>query len=115
MQQRSKAESGSVEAPYLICVQDSIRNFYLKQKLQIVIFGIVFFYLNQQNPEKMKNSKFLQVSTNNNNNESPNALILSFAPKRVFSGAKTVKIASYLSSLIKPILRPSWIPIRAYE
>ena len=35
-----------------------------------------------------------------NNNESPNALILSFTPKRVFSGAKTVKIASYLAENI---------------
>ena len=38
-------------------MQDSVRNFYLKQKiLQIVIFRIVYFYLNQQNPEK--NEKF---------------------------------------------------------
>ena len=29
----------------------------------MVIFRIVFFYLNQQNPVKMKNSKFSQVST----------------------------------------------------
>ena len=35
-----------------------------------------------------------------NNNESPNALILSFAPKRVFSGAKTAKTASYLAGSI---------------
>ena len=35
-----------------------------------------------------------------NNNESLNALIWSFAPKRVFSGAKTVKIAPYLSESI---------------
>ena len=35
-----------------------------------------------------------------NNNESLNALIWSFAPKRVFSGAKTVKIASYLAESI---------------
>ena len=42
---------------YLICVQDSVPNFYPKRKImQIVIFRIVFFYLNQQNPEK--NEKF---------------------------------------------------------
>ena len=35
-----------------------------------------------------------------NNNENLNALIWSFAPKRVFSGAKTVKIASYLAESI---------------
>ena len=35
-----------------------------------------------------------------NNNESLNALIWSFAPKRVFSGAKTVKIVSYLAESI---------------
>ena len=35
-----------------------------------------------------------------NNNETLNALIWSFAPKRVFSGAKTVKIASYLAESI---------------
>ncbi|XP_011882790.1 PREDICTED: uncharacterized protein LOC105570297 [Vollenhovia emeryi] len=35
-----------------------------------------------------------------NNNESLNALIWSFAPKRVFSGAKTVEIASYLGASI---------------
>ena len=35
-----------------------------------------------------------------NNNESLNALICSFSPKRVFSGAKTVKIASYLAESI---------------
>ena len=35
-----------------------------------------------------------------NKNESLNALIWSFAPKRVFSGAKTVKIASYLAESI---------------
>ena len=35
-----------------------------------------------------------------NINESLNALIWSFAPKRVFSGAKTVKIASYLAESI---------------
>jgi len=35
-----------------------------------------------------------------NNNESINALIWSFAPKRVFSGAKTVEIASYLAASI---------------
>ena len=34
-----------------------------KKILQIVIFCIVFFYLNQQNPEKLENSKFSQVST----------------------------------------------------
>ena len=70
MQQRiiSRVIRNLVERPplkYLICVQDSVRNFYLKQKiLQIVIFRKAFFYLNQQNPEKkIKNSKFLQVST----------------------------------------------------
>ena len=35
-----------------------------------------------------------------NNNKSPNALILSFGPRRVFSGARTVKIASYLAESI---------------
>ena len=35
-----------------------------------------------------------------NNNESLNALIWSFAPKQVFSGAMTVKIASYLAESI---------------
>ena len=35
-----------------------------------------------------------------NNNESLNALIWSFAPKRVCSGAKTVKIASSLAASI---------------
>jgi len=35
-----------------------------------------------------------------NNNESLNALIWSFAPKCMFSGAKTVEIASYLAASI---------------
>ena len=35
-----------------------------------------------------------------NKNENLNALIWSFAPKRVFSGAKTVKIGSYLAESI---------------
>jgi len=35
-----------------------------------------------------------------NNNESLNTLIWSFAPKCVFSGAKTVEIASYLAESI---------------
>jgi len=35
-----------------------------------------------------------------NNNESLNALIWSFAPKCVFSGTKTVEIASYLAASI---------------
>ena len=44
-------ERPAFEVPHT-SVQDSVRNFYLKQKtLQIVIFRIVFFYLNQQNPE----------------------------------------------------------------
>ena len=35
-----------------------------------------------------------------NNNENLNALIWSFAPQRVFSGAKAIKIASYLAESI---------------
>ncbi|XP_071580061.1 uncharacterized protein [Temnothorax nylanderi] len=35
-----------------------------------------------------------------NNNESLNAMIWSFAPKRVFSGAKTVEVASYFAASI---------------
>ena len=53
----SYRESRRAPLKYLICVQDSVRNFYLKQKiLQIVIFRIVFLYLNPQNREK--NEKF---------------------------------------------------------
>ncbi|KYN30719.1 hypothetical protein ALC56_14963, partial [Trachymyrmex septentrionalis] len=35
-----------------------------------------------------------------NTNESLNALIWSFAPKRTFSGPKTVEIAAYLAAII---------------
>ena len=53
--------------------------------------------------EDLSSENLLQLSIGGftqNNNENLNALIWSFAPKRVFSGAKTVKIASYLAQSI---------------
>ena len=52
----------AVEVPHLRARWRS--QFYRKKKiLQIVIFRTVFFDLNLQNPGKMKNSKFSQMST----------------------------------------------------
>ena len=86
---------------YLICVQDSVCNFYMKQKiLQIVIFRIVSFYLNQQNPEK--NEKFEIFASFNKKsdfwakkncfNYLPNTFKYFFAQSLLVHGQKKAKL-----------------------